>query len=299
MFEGVYTAIVTPFDPNTLKIDFDALERLVEQQVEGGVDGIIPCGTTGESATLSDEERVEMFRACIRFAAGRLKVVAGVGTNDTARAIENARGALELGADGGLVVTPYYNKPTQEGLYLHYRAIAEAVPQLPLIPYNVPSRTSVGFAADTLVRLSELPNIVAVKEASADMAMGAELVGRCGSNMLVLSGDDATALPLWSVGGRGVICVASNLVPERMVALWRAFDRGDLGEARRLHLRMLPLFRGLFVETNPTPVKQALAWATGISAAVRLPLAPLQPRSIDALRALCESQEIPLPHLAA
>ena len=295
MFQGVHTALVTPFRDG--HPDIDALERLVELQIEGGVDGIVPCGTTGESATVSDAERAEIIAATVRFAGGRVQVVGGVGTNDTAQSVRNAKAALEAGADGGLIITPYYNKPTQEGLYAHCRHIAEQVPGLPQIVYNVPSRTSVSFTVDTLARLAELPAVVAVKEATANMTFDAEIVGRCGDKLTVLSGDDASALPLWSVGGRGVISVSSNLVPARVVAMWKAFARGDLDEARRLHLHLLPLFTGLFMETNPVPVKTAVAWnSAALDPEVRLPLTPLLPESEVKLARLCGALEIPLPH---
>jgi len=295
MFQGVHTALVTPFRDG--RPDLVALERLVERQIAAGVDGLVPCGTTGESATVTDTERLEIISACVRFAGKRAMVFGGVGTNDTAQSVANARAAMQAGADGGLVITPYYNKPTQEGLYAHTRHIAEQVPDLPLVVYNVPGRTGVSFTVDTLARLAELPSVVAVKEATANMAFDAEIVARCGDGLMVLSGDDASALPLWSVGGRGVVSVASNLVPERFVALWRAFDGGDIAEARRLHLRLLPLFAGLFMETNPVPVKTAVAWATGaLDPTCRLPLTPLLPESTAKLCALCHRLEIPLPY---
>jgi 4-hydroxy-tetrahydrodipicolinate synthase len=295
MFEGVHTALVTPFRDG--RPDIDGLERLVEFQIDGGVDGIVPCGTTGESATVNDAERAEIIAACVRFARGRVKVIGGVGTNDTAQSVRNAKAALECGADGGLVITPYYNKPTQEGLYAHCRHIAEQVPGLPLIVYNVPGRTSVSFTVDTLVRLADLPGVVAVKEATGNMVFDSEIVSRCGDRLTVLSGDDPTSLPLWSIGGRGVVSVSSNLVPARMVALWKAFDAGDLGEARRLHLQLLPLFTGLFMETNPVPVKTAVAWHTGaLDPNVRLPLTSLLPETEPKLAELCRSLEISLPH---
>ncbi|MCP4436906.1 MAG: 4-hydroxy-tetrahydrodipicolinate synthase [Actinomycetia bacterium] len=292
MFSGVHTALVTPFTAG--RADLEAFAALVERQIAAGIHGVVPCGTTGESSTVTDEERLGLIRTAVQTAKGRLKVIAGVGTNDTARSIANARAAAEVGADAGLVITPYYNKPTQEGLYRHCAAIAEAT-ELPLVLYNVPGRTAVSFTVDTLDRLADLPTIVAVKEATADLQFGAEIVRRCGDRMQVLSGDDATAFPLWCVGGRGLTAVASNLVPERFVALWRAFEAGDIAEARRIHLGLLPLFAGMFWETNPVPVKTALAWATGlISAECRLPLAPLLPETEARLRALCADQKIEL-----
>lgn len=293
MFSGIYTALVTPFSGG--KLDRPAFERLVERQIAGGVSGVVIAGTTGESATLQDAERVELFALAKAAARGRCQVIAGTGTNDTARTVELGQAAAKLGCEGALVVTPYYNKPTQEGLYHHFRTVAEATPELPQILYNVPGRTSVSLAADTIDRLADVPGIVAIKEATADLVFGAELVARCGDRLAVLSGDDATAFPLWAVGGRGVIAVASNLVPERMVALWKAFTAGDWDLARRLHMTLLPLFRGLFVESNPVPVKTLTALATGaLSPDVRLPLVPLQTENLAKLRALCAGLEIPV-----
>ena len=292
LFEGVFTAIITPFGRGG-HVDFDALDALVERQLAGGVHGLVPCGTTGESATLSKAEKVEIFRRVVSTAKGRCKVIAGVGTNDTAASIELARAAAEAGADGGLVITPYYNKPTAEGMYHHFRAIAEAVPSLPSVLYNVPSRTSVSLDVDTISRLADVPGIVAIKEATSNMVFDAEILARCGDRLTVLSGDDAVAFPLWCLGGRGVICVASNVVPDRVVALWNAFDKGDLSRARKLHLALLPLFTGLFVETNPGPVKLLYSWLhPDTSAEMRLPLVGLQPGSAAKLRKLANDLEI-------
>ncbi|MFZ4737290.1 MAG: 4-hydroxy-tetrahydrodipicolinate synthase [Bradymonadia bacterium] len=302
MFHGVYTALITPFVAGRAdeegQIDWPALDALVERQIAAGIDGVVPCGTTGESSTLSKAEKVEIFRRVVATARGRCKVIAGIGTNDTRTTVALARAALEAGADGGLVITPYYNKPTQEGLYHHFRTVAEQVPGLPNVLYNVPSRTGVSLTVDTVDRLADVPGIVAIKEASRDLTMDAEIVARCGDRLAVLSGEDSISFPLWAVGGRGVICVASNLVPERLVALWRAFERGDWNTARALHLRLLPVFNGLFLETNPVPVKTACALAFGGSAEVRLPLVPLQPGTLARLVQLCADHEIVLTRRA-
>ncbi|MEE2789882.1 MAG: 4-hydroxy-tetrahydrodipicolinate synthase [Myxococcota bacterium] len=291
MFRGVHTAIITPFRQGEL--DLEGFEHLVRRQVEAGVDGIVPCGTTGESATLSDDEILTLIDCAVRTVAGRCAVIAGVGTNDTARTIRLARGARERGADGSLVITPYYNRPGQAGLYAHCHAVADAVPDLPVILYNVPKRTGVSFTIDTIARLAEHPNIVGIKDATANMAFAAQIVGRSSADFALLSGDDITALPQWSVGAQGIVSVTSNLVPEDMVALWRAFDEGRLPEAQRLHHRLLPLFDGLFLETNPVPIKHLVAWTTGdCSAEVRLPLTPLTAESADALRRMCAMLEI-------
>lgn len=293
--EGVHTALITPFTRGGAAVDFDALEALVERQIAGGVQGVVPCGTTGESATLSKAEKAEIFRRVVAAAKGRCKVIAGVGTNDTAGSVELARAAADAGADAGLVITPYYNKPTAEGMFQHFRTIAEAVPSLPSVLYNVPSRTSVSLDVETIVRLADVPGVVAIKEATSNLVFDAEIIARCGDRLAVLSGDDAVSFPLWCLGGRGVICVASNVVPERVVALWQAFDKGDLARARKLHLALLPLFTGMFVETNPGPVKTLYHWMyPDTSAEMRLPLVGLQPGSAAKLRKLALDFELPV-----
>ncbi|MCA9540725.1 MAG: 4-hydroxy-tetrahydrodipicolinate synthase [Myxococcales bacterium] len=286
MFAGVHTAIVTPFCDG--RFDREAHAALVERQIVAGIDGLVPCGTTGESSTLSDEERLQVIGDTVALAKGRCQVIAGVGTNDTAQSIRLARRAAELGADGALVITPYYNKPTQEGLFHHFRAIAEAVPGLPLMLYNVPSRTGIDLLPETVDRLADVPGVVALKEATANMVVGARIAAATSDRLTLLSGDDPTALPLWAVGGRGVVSVTSNVVPDQVVALWRAFARGDIETARHLHLKLLPLSLGLFVETNPVPAKALLARLTGLcSPEVRLPLTPLLAESVARLRPIC------------
>ena len=286
MLGGVNTAIITPFCDGA--IDWATYEALVERQLEAGVSGIVPCGTTGESSTLSDEEKLALIDRTVRQVAGRAAVIGGVGTNDTAQSVRLTRAARELGADAGLVITPYYNKPTQAGLYAHFAAIAKGAPGFPLVLYNVPGRTGVNLAVATADRLADLPEVVALKDATADLGGAAELVATCGDRLALLSGDDATAFPLWCVGGRGVISVTSNLAPKRMVALWSAFSRGDVAAARALHSALFPLFRALFIEANPVPVKAAIEWHTGLpTAEVRLPLTPLEEASVEALRGVC------------
>ncbi len=293
MFSGVYTAIVTPFGENG--VDHDALKALIELQIEGGVDGVVPCGTTGESSTLSDEEILQVIETTIQVVDGRCKVIAGVGTNNTARTIELAQAAYELGADAGLVITPYYNKPTQAGLFAHFSAVADAVPNLPIVMYNVPSRTGVSLELETIVRLSKRPEIVALKEATADMDFAARIAAACGDHLTLLSGDDATALTMWSVGGKGVISVSSNLLPAQMKALWNAFSANDSERARSLNHRLIPLFEGLFIETNPVPVKVLVSRNTGLfDGRVRLPLVDLEPESLHRLETICHRLEIPL-----
>ncbi|MEZ4469650.1 MAG: 4-hydroxy-tetrahydrodipicolinate synthase [bacterium] len=291
MFNGVYTALITPFRDGA--VDHASLRRLVARQVAAGIDGLVPCGTTGEGTTLTDTERLAVIETTIAEAAGRCRVIAGVGTNDTAQTLRLTQAARALGADGALVITPYYNKPSQEGLYHHSRVVAEEG-GLPVMLYNVPSRTSVSFTPETIERLAAVPGIVSVKEATADMVFDADVIARVGGRMTVLSGDDATAFPLWALGGDGVVSVTSNLLPEQMVALWRAFRSGDLADARARHYALLPAFRGLFWETNPTPLKRMMAWADPeLSAELRLPLVPPTAETEARLRDLARRLGLP------
>lgn len=293
MFSGVHTAIITPFRDGA--VDHAALARLVERQVEAGVDGVVPCGTTGESATLSEPEKLAVIRTTIEAVDKRCAVIAGVGSNDTAASAALARKSREAGADGGMVVMPYYNKPTQEGMYHHVRAIAEATPDWPLVLYNVPGRTGVNLAPETVDRLADLPGVVALKDATCDMEYGGRVALLCGERLTLLSGQDGAALPLWSIGGRGVISVASNLVPAQMVALWKAFDAGDWTRAQALHRELLPLFLALFVETNPGPIKTLVARHTGLCTdEFRLPMVPISPGSWAVLRDVCRRIELKL-----
>ncbi len=285
MFAGVHTAIATPFKNG--KLDASGLARIVEHQIAGGITGVVPIGTTGESSTVTDAERIEAFHVCVEAAAGRCKVIAGVGTNNTAQSIALAKAAKAAGADGGLVITPYYNKPTQGGLVAHTTAIADAI-DLPVVMYNVPSRTSISYSLETVTTLAKHSNIVALKEATSDMAFAARIIRATAGKLTLLSGDDITALPLWSVGGRGVISVISNLVPARMVALWRAFVSGDLERARQLHFDLIPLMDGMFIESNPGPIKALMALRDpGLSADVRLPLVPVEAATLTRLKGIC------------
>ena len=295
MFSGVYTAIVTPFRNG--QVDHAALAALVERQVVAGVAGVVPCGTTGESATLSEAEKREVIGTTVEAVAGRCQVIAGVGSNDTAASARLARAARELGADGGMVVMPYYNKPTQEGMYHHVRAIAESTPDWPILLYNVPGRTGVSLAPETVSRLADLPGVDAIKDATCDMEYAGRVAVLCGGRMTLLSGQDGAALPLWALGGRGVVSVASNLVPGRMVALWKAFAAGDLEKARTLHLQLVPLFSGLFIETNPGPVKQLVARHTGLcTEELRLPMVPVDATTTARLKTICAALDIALDH---
>ncbi len=272
MFRGAITALVTPFRQG--RLDEDAFRQLIDWQIREGIQGVVPCGTTGESATLSHDEHQRVIDIAVDEVRGRVPVIAGTGSNSTAEAVRLTRHAKEAGADGALLITPYYNKPTQEGLFQHYKKIAEEC-KFPLVPYNVPSRTGVNLLPDTVARLAEIPDVVGLKEATGDMRQVGEILEKCGDRLTVLSGDDFTVLPLLALGGGGVISVVSNVTPADMAGMAAAFERGDLTEARRLHYKMMPLARALFLETNPIPVKAALAMLGRIDPEVRLPLAPL------------------------
>jgi 4-hydroxy-tetrahydrodipicolinate synthase len=276
MFGGAIVAIVTPFKNG--KVDEDALRQLIEEQIAAGTDGIVPCGTTGESTTLSHEEHDRVIEVTIDAVRKRVPVIAGTGSNSTAEALRLTRHAWEAGAEGALMVCPYYNRPTQEGLYQHYRSIAEEVP-IPIIIYNIASRTGVNLLPETLARLAKLPNIVGVKEASGSIKQMSDVIQLCGPDFTVLSGDDIFTLPLLAIGGRGVISVISNVVPADMSGLVDAFAAGDFKKACELHYKMCPLIDALFIETNPIPVKAAL-WLMGkISYELRLPLCKMSAKN--------------------
>jgi 4-hydroxy-tetrahydrodipicolinate synthase len=272
MFSGSMTALITPFRSG--EFDEAAFRDLIEWQIASGTDGLVPCGTTGESATLSHEEHDRVVEVCIDAAAGRVPVIAGAGSNSTREALRLTRHAKEAGADGALLITPYYNKPTQEGLYRHYSTIAGEV-DIPLVMYNVPSRTGTNLLPETVARLAKLPGIVAVKEATADLKQISSIIQLCGDGIAVLSGDDFTVLPLLEVGGKGVISVVSNVAPADMAGLIDAFAAGDHDRARSLHYRLLPLSEAMFLETNPIPVKTALAMMGKVDPELRLPLSPM------------------------
>jgi 4-hydroxy-tetrahydrodipicolinate synthase len=266
------TALITPFRDG--EFDEEAYRELIETQITVGTDALIPCGTTGESATLSHKEHDRVVEVCIQRAAGRVPVIAGAGSNSTSEALRLTQHAKDAGADGALLITPYYNKPTQEGLYQHYRYIAERV-DIPLVMYNVPSRTGTNLLPETIARLSEIPTIAAVKEATADLHQVSNIIRRCGDRIAVISGDDFTVLPLLEVGGRGVISVVSNVAPADMAELVDAFFAGDHQTARELHYKLLPLAEAMFLETNPIPVKTALGMMGKIRPELRLPLCPM------------------------
>jgi len=286
---GVYTAIVTPFrDDATQSIDSPALDRLIEEQVTAGVDGIVPCGTTGESPTLSNEEQTAVIRQVVARVSGKAKVVAGTGTNSTRSTIERSQAAVQVGADGVMVVVPYYNKPTQDGLVRHFVAVAHAVP-CPVIVYNIPGRCGIDLLPDTLARiLEEAPNVVAVKEATGNVLRAQELVRRFGARLSVMCGDDALTLPMMASGARGVISVTSNLLPKDVCRLVRLTEDARISEARGLHQALLPVHEAMFIESNPAPVKAALALGQRTTDVVRGPLVKVSAVSRSAIQRTVE-----------
>jgi 4-hydroxy-tetrahydrodipicolinate synthase len=286
MFTGIITALVTPFRNDT--VDETALRALVDDQIANGVDGLVPVGTTGESPTLTHDEHVRVIKIVVEAARKRVPVIAGTGSNATHEAIELSQEARKVGADGLLLVTPYYNRPTQDGLYRHFKAIVDAVP-LPTVVYNVPSRTACDLLPDTIARLAELPPIVGVKEATGSALRASQILAKVGDRLAVLSGDDATAFPLFAIGARGCISVVSNVAPADMSAMWDATVAGDWKKARALHYKLLPLGEWLFVEPNPTPVKGALAMMGRITDEVRAPLYPMTAGNREKIREILTS----------
>ena len=276
--EGVYTAIVTPF--NKGKVDFKKLAELAELQIKAGVQGIVPVGTTGESPTLTLEEHIKVIETVIDTANGRCTIIAGTGANSTSEAIELTQLAKKVGANATLQVTPYYNKPTQEGLYLHFSTIADEI-GLPVVLYNVPGRCGVPIAIETIARLSKNSNIIAVKEAGGSAERVSAILDAC--EITVLSGDDSLTLPMMAIGAKGIISVASNLVPREIVEMVNAFLSGNISRAEKIHRILYPLFRDLFVESNPIPIKAAMAMRGMIEESYRLPLCPISAKNRDLL----------------
>lgn len=272
MFTGSIVAIVTPFRNDA--IDEEKLRELVEFQIASGTDGIVPCGTTGEASTLDYAEHDRVIEIVVQQVKGRVPVIAGTGSNSTTEAIEMTAHAKRIGADGALLVTPYYNKPSQEGLYRHYRAIADAV-ALPQVLYNVPGRTGVNLLPETVARLAEISNIVAIKEATGSLQQASEVLALCGDKLDLLSGDDFITFPMMACGAKGVISVVANIMPKEVATLVDAFVAGKMEEARKLHLKLLKIANAMFIETNPVPVKTAVALMGMASDEVRLPLAPM------------------------
>jgi 4-hydroxy-tetrahydrodipicolinate synthase len=281
--EGVYTALVTPMTADG-KLDEKALRRLVDQQLEAGINGLVPVGTTGESPTLDGDECKRVIQITVEQAKGRVPVIAGAGSNCTAEAIHYAKDARSVGADATLQVSPYYNKPTTAGYLAHFRAIADAV-DLPIIVYNIAGRTGKNIDNATMLELAQHRNIVAVKEASGDINQVMDLIAKKPSGFTVLSGDDNLILPMMALGGAGVISVVSNLVPDRMARFVGAALKGDWDAARKMHYELLPLFRAAFIETNPIPIKAAMAMKGMITETYRLPMCPMAPKNREALQA--------------
>jgi 4-hydroxy-tetrahydrodipicolinate synthase len=279
--EGCLTALVTPFRDG--KVDFDGLAKLVDWQIENGVDGIVSVGTTGESATLDVDEHVAVIAATVKAAKGRVPVIAGAGGNATSEALALTKASEDAGADALLHVTPYYNRPNQEGLFRHFEALAKAT-KLPIILYNVPSRTACDMLTDTVVRLADFDNIIGIKDATGNLVRGSELVAKVGDRMAVLSGDDGTTFPLYACGGRGVISVVSNVAPREMSEMWDAAKAGDWERARKLHFKLRHLNQLLFVEPSPAPTKAALSLLGRCTLEVRLPLVGATPKLLEELR---------------
>jgi 4-hydroxy-tetrahydrodipicolinate synthase len=289
MFRGTFTALVTPFREGA--IDFTALQNLIESQIAAGIDGIIAVGTTGESPTLTHDERKEVIHCAIATANKRCLVLAGTGSYSTREAIAATEEAEKLGVDGGLLVAPYYNKPSQEGLFRHFSAIAKSTP-LRLMLYNIPGRCGVDIAAETVARIqSDCPNVVSIKEAGGNVDRVSELRARLPGAFTILSGDDGLTLPFLAAGAVGVVSVASNLLPREMCELVGAFANGDLNRAERLHRKLYWLFKDLFIEPNPVPIKTALSWRGTISAEVRLPLCEMSAANQARLRKTLEEFE--------
>lgn len=282
--KGIYTALVTPFRNGNL--DEKAFKNLIEFQIKGGINGVVPCGTTGEAPTLSYEEHERVIELAVKYANGKIPVIAGTGSNSTDEAIELTGKAKKLGADFCLLTTPYYNKPTQEGLYQHFAAIADAV-NIPLILYNIPGRTGINMTPETILRLSKIRNIVGIKEAAGSLTQVSDIYRLTKGRFTILSGDDNLFLPMMSVGAVGVISVLSNIMPKEMQSLYRAFlVENDIRKATKIHTRLMPLFQGIFVETNPIPIKEAMACMGMIAKEFRLPLCPLSEKNSAFIKGL-------------
>lgn len=283
MFTGSMTALVTPFKNG--KVDEDRLKEIIDFQIENGTTALVPCGTTGESATLTYEEHNKVIDITIKHTRGRIPVIAGTGSNSTEETIMLTRHAKEAGADACLLIAPYYNRPTQSGLIAHFMKVADTV-GIPLVIYNIPGRTGVNIEPETIAKLSEHKNIIAVKEASGNLDQISRIISLC--SIVILSGDDSLTLPIMSVGGKGVISVASNIVPKDVAEMVSSFEKGDLQKARRLHYKLLPLFKVLFIETNPAPVKAAMAMMGMMDEEIRLPLVPIKEENRAKLRKVVE-----------
>lgn len=290
MFRGSMVAIVTPFDQQG-KFDEETYRQLIEFQIANGTDVIVPCGTTGESATLDFDEHEYVIKVCIEQVNKRVPVLAGTGANSTSEAIQLSESAKKLGADGLLLVCPYYNKPSQEGIYQHYKLLAETV-ALPQVLYNVPGRTGINMTADTTARLAQIPNIVAIKEASGDLTQVGQILCKAGDKIEVISGDDFLTYPMMAIGATGVISVSANAIPAQVKALVAAADAGDHATARRLHLELLDFHNAMFIEANPVPVKTTLALMGKLQLRMRLPLVEMQPASLEKLKGILQGYKL-------
>ncbi|MDR2017542.1 MAG: 4-hydroxy-tetrahydrodipicolinate synthase [Syntrophobacterales bacterium] len=288
--KGIYTALVTPF--TAYRFDEEAFKRLIEFQLEGGVDGIVPCGSTGEAATLSYDEHARVIELTLKFVHGKVPVIAGTGSNSTTETIELTEMAKKLGANACLLTTPYYNKPTQEGLYLHYKKVAEEV-DIPLVLYNIPGRTGINMTPETIARIAEIPNVVGIKEASGSLVQVADIYRLTKGKFAIVSGDDNLFLPMMSVGAVGVISVISNIMPKELKAIYKAFmEERSIDRARDLNVAMLPIMQAMFVETNPIPVKEALYHMEMIEKEFRLPLCPLSQGSSAFLKGILKEYDL-------
>ena len=289
MFKGSIVAVVTPFKNGNL--DEKALSNLIKWHISEGTNAIVPCGTTGEASTLDYDEHYRVIEITVKTANGKVPVIAGTGANSTDETIMITKKAKELGADGALIVTPYYNKPTQEGLYKHYKLVAENV-DIPIVLYNVPGRTGVNMLPQTVARLAEIKNIIGIKEATGDMKQVSEVIRLCGNRMTVLSGDDFTTLTLLALGGKGVISVSANVDPRNVSAMCKAWDEGNIKKARELHFQLEPLNYAMFIETNPLPAKTALSMMGKIQEEFRLPLCPMSDVNKEKLKKVLINQGV-------
>lgn len=281
-FRGSIVAMITPFTEDG-SIDRKGVEKLINYHIENGTDAILLAGTTGESATLSHEEHKELIKMGVEIADGRIPIIAGTGSNSTAEAIDLTKAAKDIGADAALLITPYYNKPTQKGMYLHFKKIAETV-DIPIILYNVPSRTGINLLPDTVAKLSEIPNIVAVKEASGNLGQMVQIVSKVKEGFKLMSGDDQLLLPILSIGGTGVISVVANIIPKDMAQMIKEWEAGNIARAREMYYKMYPLAQAMFYETNPIPVKTAVELLNLPAGPLRLPLAPMDDNNLARLK---------------
>jgi len=285
-FYGTFTALITPFTSNG--IDETAYKKLIDWQIAQGIHGLVPCGTTGESPTLSEKEHAQVIELCVQAVAKRIPVIAGTGSNSTAEAVHMTRHAAKVGADAALVVTPYYNKPTSKGIYLHYKAISESA-DIPIILYNIAGRTGKNIEPDLMARLAGIKNIIGVKEASGNLEQIKKIRELCPKDFLLISGDDALTLAVLSMGGVGIISVASNIVPKDVAELVNVFNKGDKAKAQAINAKLLPLVEALFIETNPIPIKTAASLMGLCSAAMRLPMCEMEEANLAKLKQALKS----------